>query len=61
MATRMKWEHIIHEDGTVETHVLERQEGVQCNAIKQFTNGLGQEVNDEQTGPEGDDVHEVQL
>jgi hypothetical protein len=57
----MRWEHIINKDGTVETNVLERQEGVQCSKIRQFTSGIGQEMNDEQTGPECDDVHEVQL
>lgn len=61
MAERMRWEHIINQDGTVETNVLERQDGVQCNKIRQFTAGIGRELSDEQTGPECDDVHEVQL
>ena len=61
MAERMKWEHIISEDGTVETNVIERQQGVQCSKITQLTDGIGQELGNEQTGPECDDVHEVQF
>jgi hypothetical protein len=59
MAARMKWEYIIAKDGTVEMHVLERQDGVQCSKIRQVM--VGRETNDEQTGPEVDDVHEVQI
>lgn len=54
-----KWEHIIKEDGEIVTVMLERG-NVECSRIKQFTNGLGREVSDEQTGPECDDVHEIQ-
>lgn len=61
MAERMKWECIINEDGTVETNVLERQSGTQCGKVKQFTDGIGMELSDEATGPECDDVHEIQF
>jgi hypothetical protein len=59
MATS-KWEHIIKEDGTVVTTVLERGD-VECSVVqRQATNNLGRELSHERTGPECDDVHEVQ-
>jgi len=58
MAEQMRWEHIIQEDGKVITNVLERQEGTQCSKVRQFASTLGDEISDEQTGPECDDVHE---
>lgn len=61
MAERMKWEHIINEDGTIVTTILERQSGTQCSKIKQLTSVIGQTLSDEQIGPECDDTHEIQL
>jgi hypothetical protein len=55
---QMKWEHIIYEDGRVVTNVLERQDSAQCGQIRQITNGIGDELSDEQTGPECDEVFE---
>ena len=54
-----KWECIIKKNGEVVTSVLERG-NTECSRVKQFTDGVGREVSDEQTGPECDDVHEVQ-
>lgn len=57
----VKVEYLIKEDGTVVHTILERG-NVECSRIKQFgTEGIGTEMSDEQTGPECDDVHEVQL
>lgn len=59
MAT-VRVEYIIKEDGKVIHHILERG-GIECSKIKQHgTEGIGVEIGDEQTGPECDDVHEVQ-
>lgn len=58
MSEQMKWEHLIDEEGKVETTVLERQEGAQCGKIRQLTDGIGSELSDEPIGPECDEVHE---
>ena len=54
-----KWECIIGKDGQIVTSVIERGNS-ECSHVKQFTGGLGCEISDEQTGPECDNVHEVQ-
>lgn len=56
----IKCRTIIKKDGQLITEVLEKSQAVQCSAVKQYTGGFGKEVSDEQTGPECDDVHEVQ-
>ncbi len=48
----------IHQDGTSTHEVLNREEGENCQMIKQF--GSGVLVSDEQTGPDCDEVHETQ-
>lgn len=55
----MKWEHIIKKDGKVITTVLDRGQQ-QCSKVRQITGKFGREISDEQIGPEGDDVHEIQ-
>ncbi len=54
----MKIKATIKPDGKVITEVLERQEGEQCSKVRSLTGTLGKELSDEQTGPEGDTVHE---
>lgn len=56
----MKYSAIIKQDGTIETEVIDR-EGTQCSKLRQFVGGVGQIVSDEQTGPECDEVHEVEF
>jgi hypothetical protein len=60
MAT-IRWEAIIDEKGEVVTNVLEREDGVQCATVKQITDAVGDELNDERTGPECDKVEEIQI
>jgi hypothetical protein len=52
-----KWELIIEKNGRIVTTVLDRG-AAECSRVRQFTNNLGRELSDEQTGPECDDVHE---
>ena len=61
MPEQMRFEVFIGLDGKVETHVLERG-GQVCSAIRVLTNSLGgRQLNDEETGPEGDTVQETQV
>lgn len=57
-ADAMKWEARIRKDGTVVTEVIER--GKNCANIKIFTSQIGEEVEDVKTGPDCDEVHEIQ-
>jgi len=54
----MKYRIIIKKDGKMVTEVLERQ-GQECRNINRVTSGLGTFISDEETGPEGDTVHET--
>lgn len=57
-SNQMKWETRIKKNGEVVTEVIER--GQNCANIKIFTSQLGREMSDERTGPDCDEVHEVQ-
>jgi len=54
----MKFKVRIKKDGTLVTEVKDRG-NVECHTIKQVTNALGREVNDEVTGPDCDKVEEI--
>lgn len=56
----MLYSVVIQKDGQVVTEVVERQ-GTQCTKLQQFVGGYGQILSDEQTGPECDEVHEVEF
>lgn len=58
MSNQMKWEIRIKKNGEMVHEVLER--GENCAKIKLFTNTMGTELSDEQTGPDCDKVHEIQ-
>jgi hypothetical protein len=53
----MKFKAIVRKDGTVVTEVLDRQEHL-CSAIYKVTNSVGQQLSDEETGPECDTQRE---
>jgi len=54
----MKFKAVIKKDGTVVTEVLERESHL-CSQIYNVTNAVGNQLSDEEIGPECDDVHEV--
>ena len=58
MPTVIRFECFIDEEGQIKTNVLEG--GTHCGQVKQFTGALGTELSDEKTGPDCDDVHEIQ-
>lgn len=47
---------IIKRDGTIETTVTQREVGEQCIKVRNLTTGLGEEISDEQIGPECETV-----
>jgi len=49
----------IKQDGTITTEVIER-EGTQCSKLLQFVDSVGVVISDEETGPECDEVHEIE-
>jgi hypothetical protein len=54
----LKFQAIIKKDGKVVTEVLERGKHL-CSEVYKVTNSVGRQLSDEETGPEGDSVHEV--
>ena len=55
----MLYSATIKQDGTITTEVIER-EGTQCSKLLQFVGNVGVVLSDEETGPECDEVHEVE-
>lgn len=55
----MRFKVVVSPDGKTMTEVLDRGEHL-CSTIYKVTNAVGRQVSDEQIGPEGDEVHEVQ-
>lgn len=53
----MRGRTIIKKDGTVITEVLDR-EGQDCKEVYKLTERIGQQRDEEVTGPDGDTVHE---
>lgn len=53
----MQVKFTVKPSGEVITEVLDRQ-GENCNNIHQITQKLGEELLDERTGPDCDEVHE---
>jgi len=56
----MKVKFTIDTEGQVVTEVLDRQEHL-CSQVYKVTNAIGKQISDEETGPEGDTVHEVNV
>jgi hypothetical protein len=54
----MKVKFIIDTEGQVVTEVVDRQ-GHLCSTVYKVTNAVGKQISDEETGPEGDSVHEI--
>jgi|WetSurSiteA1Bulk_404760.scaffolds.fasta_scaffold371688_2 hypothetical protein len=54
----LKFRAIIKKDGKVVTEVLDRGKHL-CTEVYKVTNSVGRQLSDEETGPEGDTVHEV--
>jgi len=55
----MRFKVVIAPDGKTMTEVIDRGEHL-CSTIYKVTNAVGRQLSDEQIGPEGDEVHEVQ-
>lgn len=56
----MKFKCIIETDGKVTTEVIDRGEHL-CSKIYNITNAVGVQLSDDEIGPEGDTVHEVNV
>jgi hypothetical protein len=54
----MRFKATIKNDGQVVTEVLERGEHL-CTEVYKVTNAVGRQMSDEETGPEGDRVEEI--
>ncbi len=54
----MKFKAVIDKNGKIVTEVLDRGEHL-CSSIYKVTNAVGRQESDEQSGPEGDTVHEI--
>lgn len=59
MSEPMKMEVFIYPDGKVVTQVMDRGSHL-CSEVYKVTNAIGKQLSDEEIGPEGDTVHEIQ-
>jgi hypothetical protein len=55
----MLYSATIKQNGTIETEVIDR-EGTECSRLRQFIGGVGEIISDEETGPECDEVREIE-
>lgn len=56
---RMKGKTTIKKDGKLVTEVIDRGEHL-CSSVTKVTNAIGRQISDEEIGPEGDTVQEVE-
>ena len=54
----MKIEVLVKTDGTVVTSVMDRGQHL-CSEVYRVTNSVGRQLSDEETGPDGDKVNEI--